>query len=80
MERETFISKNSSVTWSSTSCDHHGRHAEQNLIKMDPGPTRYAVSHANDIVSTFNLFLTPKIEKITLEMTNREGFLKYGDG
>ncbi|XP_061923076.1 uncharacterized protein LOC133662903 [Entelurus aequoreus] len=52
---------------------------EQNIIKMTPRPTRYAVSHAHDIVSTFYLFITPAIERIILEMTNLEGFHKYGD-
>ncbi|TWW71426.1 hypothetical protein D4764_17G0009090 [Takifugu flavidus] len=46
---------------------------------MTPGPTRYAVSHARDIVSTFYLFITPAIEKIILKMTNLQGFRKYGD-
>ncbi|XP_061910058.1 uncharacterized protein LOC133654077 [Entelurus aequoreus] len=46
---------------------------------MTPGPTRYAASHAHDIVSTFYLFITPAIEKIILEMTHLEGFRKYGD-
>ncbi|KAJ8393710.1 hypothetical protein AAFF_G00057630 [Aldrovandia affinis] len=53
--------------------------AEQNVMKMTPGPTRYAISHAHDIASTFYLFITPAIEKIILEMTNLEGFRKYGD-
>ncbi|TKS65943.1 PiggyBac transposable element-derived protein 4 [Collichthys lucidus] len=78
-ERETFLSKNGKITWSSAAYNQHGRHAEQNVIKMTPGPTRYAVSHAHDIVSTFYLFITPAIEKIILEMTNLEGFRKYGD-
>ncbi|XP_022609640.1 piggyBac transposable element-derived protein 4-like, partial [Seriola dumerili] len=77
--KETFLSKNGKITWSSAAYDQHGRHAEQNVIKMTPGPTRYAVSHAHDIVSTFYLFITPAIEKIILEMTNLEGFCKYGD-
>ncbi|XP_028260881.1 piggyBac transposable element-derived protein 4-like [Parambassis ranga] len=78
-ERETFLSKNSKITWFSEAYDQHGREAEQNVIKMTPGPTRYAVSHAHDIVSTFYLFITPAIEKIILEMTNLEGFRKNGD-
>ncbi|TWW54655.1 hypothetical protein D4764_0263720, partial [Takifugu flavidus] len=78
-ERETFLSKNGKITWSSAEYDQHGRHAEHNFIKMTPGPTRYAVSHARDIVSTFYLFITPAIEKIILKMTNLQGFRKYGD-
>ncbi|KAL6456582.1 hypothetical protein MHYP_G00351260 [Metynnis hypsauchen] len=77
--KETFLSKNGKITWSSAAYDQHGRYAEQNVIKMTPGPTRYAVSHAHDIISTFYLFITPAIEKIILEMTNLEGFRKYGD-
>lgn len=46
---------------------------------MTPGPTTYAVSHAHDMASTFYLFITPAIEKILLDMTNLEGFRKYGD-
>lgn len=78
-ESETFLSKNGKIIWSSAAYDQHGRHAEQNIVKMTPGPTRYAVSHAQDIVSTFYLFITPAIEKIILDMTNLEGFRKYGD-
>ncbi|XP_029697657.1 piggyBac transposable element-derived protein 4-like [Takifugu rubripes] len=78
-EREAFLSKNGKIIWSSTEYDQHGRHAEENVIKMTPGPTRYAVSHARDIVSSFYLFITPAIEKIILEMTNLQGFRKYGD-
>ncbi|TKS65156.1 PiggyBac transposable element-derived protein 4 [Collichthys lucidus] len=39
-ERETFLSKNGKITWSSAAYNQHGRHAEQNVIKMTPGPTR----------------------------------------
>ena len=41
---------------------------------MTPG---HAV--AQDITSTFYMFITPAIEKIILEMTNSERFRKYGD-
>lgn len=78
-ERETFLSKNGKITWSSAAYDKQGRMAAQNAMKMTPGSTRYAVSHAHDIASTFNLFITPAIKKIILEMTNLEGFRKYGD-
>ncbi|QQP53039.1 PiggyBac transposable elementderived protein 4like, partial [Caligus rogercresseyi] len=36
-ERDTFLSKNGSVTWSSTSYDHHGKHSDHYVIKMTPG-------------------------------------------
>ena len=79
MPQETFLSKNGKIAWSSASFDQHGRMAEQNVMKMTPGPTRYAVSHVHDIASAFHLFFTPAIKKIILEMTNLEGFRKYGD-
>ena len=69
-ERETFLAKNSQITWSSSPYDDQGRMAAQNVIRMTPGPTRHAVAHVQDIVSTFNLFITPAIERIVLEMTN----------
>ncbi|XP_014912949.1 piggyBac transposable element-derived protein 4-like [Poecilia latipinna] len=78
-ESEAFLSKNGQITWSSETYDQHGRHAKRYIVKMTPGPTRYAVSRVHDIVSTFYLFITPAIKKIILEMTNREGFRKFGD-
>lgn len=44
---------------------------------MTPGPTRLAISHAADILSTFQLFFPPAIKKIIIEMTNVEGFNRY---
>jgi hypothetical protein len=35
--------------------------AAQNIIRM--GPTRHAVAHAQDIASTFYMFITPATEK-----------------
>jgi hypothetical protein len=46
---------------------------------MTPGPTRHAVAHVQDSASTFYRFITPAFEKIILEMTNLQGFRKYGD-
>ncbi|XP_062310092.1 piggyBac transposable element-derived protein 4-like [Osmerus eperlanus] len=43
------------------------------------GPTAYAVSHAHDIVSAFLFFVTPQIERVILDVTNREGYLKRGE-
>ncbi|XP_051522644.1 piggyBac transposable element-derived protein 4-like [Myxocyprinus asiaticus] len=78
-ERETFLSKNSKITWSLSPYNNQGRMTAQNVIRMTPGPTRHAVAHAQDIASTFYMFITPAIEKIILEMTNLEGLCKYGD-
>lgn len=51
----------------------------QNVIRMTPGLTRHAVVHVQNIASTFNMFITPAVEKIIPEMTSLEGFHKYGD-
>ena len=38
----------------------------------------HGMSHDGDQASTFRLFITPTVENIILEMTNREGHRKYG--
>ncbi len=43
-----------------------GKLSASNIIKMVPGPTRYADSHVQDIKSAFELFITPSIESIYL--------------
>ena len=53
--------------------------ASHDVIRKTPGPTRHAVAPAQDIASTFYIFITHSIEKIILQMTNLEGFRKYGD-
>ncbi|KAK0141279.1 hypothetical protein N1851_021722 [Merluccius polli] len=73
-ERETFLSINGTIKWSSVGYHKQGRMAEHKVMEMTPGPTTQAVSHAHDIASTFYLFITPAIEKIILEMTNLRGF------
>ncbi|CAJ1059672.1 activating transcription factor 7-interacting protein 1 isoform X3, partial [Xyrichtys novacula] len=70
--------KNGTICWSSLPQGVAGRKAAENDIKMTPGPTRLAISHAADILSTFKLFLRPAIEKIAIEMTNVEGVRRYG--
>ena len=70
-ERETFLSKNSKITWSLSPYDNQGRMAAQNVIRMTPGPTRHAVAHAQDIASIFNMFITLAIEK------NQPGDVKF---
>ncbi len=50
-----------------------GKLSTANVIKMVPGPTRYAVSHIQDIKSAFELFITPSVENNILEMINLEG-------
>ncbi|XP_063049276.1 piggyBac transposable element-derived protein 4-like [Engraulis encrasicolus] len=49
----------------------------ENILRKTPGPTRYAVSRAQDIKSAFE-FVRP-IQNILLEMTNMEGRRVFGD-
>ncbi|KAG7470514.1 hypothetical protein MATL_G00114660 [Megalops atlanticus] len=51
----------------------------ENIIRMTPGPTRYATSRVDDIKSSFQLFLPESIEGIILDMTNLEGRRVFGD-
>lgn len=67
-----FSSKNGKITCSSSPYDNQGRMAAQHVIQMTPGPTRYSVSHVEDISATFHLFITPAIEK------NHPGGDKFG--
>lgn len=46
---------------------------------MVPVPTRYAVSHVEDLKSSFEIFMTPSIKNTVLRMTNLEGRCVYGD-
>ena len=75
----TLPSKNGKVLWSVSPLEQQGRLSAANVIKMVPGPTRYAVSYVQDIQSAFELFMTPSIEKTILQMTNLEGRRVYGD-
>ncbi|KAL6490863.1 hypothetical protein MHYP_G00012080 [Metynnis hypsauchen] len=53
---ETFQSKSGHLLWSSSPQDRGSRARVENIIKMTPGPTRYATFH--DIKSSFQLFFT----------------------
>ncbi|XP_062409077.1 piggyBac transposable element-derived protein 4-like [Sardina pilchardus] len=75
----TLLSKNKTLTWSVSPPVQQGRLGAANVIRMIPGPTRYAVSRVQDIKSTFELFITPAIQNIILQMTNLEGSRVYGD-
>ncbi|XP_027132677.1 piggyBac transposable element-derived protein 4, partial [Larimichthys crocea] len=70
------------ITWSSAPYQtiplQQQQQRQQQQQPWPPGPTVYAASNVRDIVSAFRLFLTPEIDKIILEETNREGFRKYG--
>lgn len=69
----TWASKDGNIKWSTSPHQSRGRLSSSNVIKMTPGPTRFAVTRVDDIQSAFQLFISPPIEKIILEMTNLEG-------
>lgn len=59
--------------------DSGSRVRVEKIIKMTPGPTRYATSHGDDIKSSYQLFLPESIKGIILEMTNLQGKRVFGD-
>lgn len=75
----TFQSKNGNLLWYSSPQERGGRVREENIVRMTPGPTRYAISRVDDIKSSFQLFLPESIERIVLDMTNLEGRRVFGD-
>ncbi len=70
---DTLPSKNGKLIWSRSPLELQGKLSTANVIKMVPGPTRYAVSHVRDIKSAFELFITPSVENNILEIINLEG-------
>lgn len=72
-------SKDKNIHWMLEPFPHHGRINRSNIIKHTPGPTRYATSRINNIVSAFQLFLDHTLENIILKMTNIEGRRVYSD-
>ncbi|XP_048037142.1 piggyBac transposable element-derived protein 4 isoform X1 [Megalobrama amblycephala] len=70
-----YQSKNGNIMWTSTTPSERqgSKTPARFIIKMTPGPTRFACSNAEDIKSTFELFFPDKIKKNLIEMTNLEG-------
>ncbi|KAJ3614718.1 hypothetical protein NHX12_018289 [Muraenolepis orangiensis] len=75
----TFQSKNGNLLWYSSTQDRGGRARVENIVRMTPGPTRYATSRVDDIKSSFQLFLPESIVEIIMEMTNLEGRRVFAD-
>jgi len=73
-----FTSKNGKEIWKKE-CAGAWKFAPQNVMKQQPGPTTYAAQRANSITDTFELFLTPRIVGIILNMSNQEGQRLYND-
>ncbi len=64
-----FQSKNGALHWSSFPPSD-----KQCMLgaERERSPTRYAMSHVDCVKSTFELFLQELIERIVLELTNKE--------
>lgn len=73
-----FIAKNQMV-WSANPLQQPIGTSAQNIISVKPGPTRFATSRCNDILSAFLCFLPPSIERIIVENTNIYGKVKFDD-
>ncbi|XP_008423828.1 piggyBac transposable element-derived protein 4-like [Poecilia reticulata] len=69
----TLTSKDGQIKWSTSPHQSRARLSSSNVIKMTPGPTSFALSRVDDIESAFQLFISPPMEKIILDMTNLEG-------
>lgn len=74
---EIWLSKNGEIEWSS--CPRHEPRRAANVIRMQPGPTRMAVTRVQDIKSSFELFIPDSIQKIILDGTNLEGTRVFGE-
>ncbi|XP_041792004.1 piggyBac transposable element-derived protein 4-like [Chelmon rostratus] len=74
-----FQSKNGNVVWSSIPPTDRRRMLGAERERSPRGPTRYAISRADSIKSTFHLFMSEEIEEVVLQMTNKEGRRVYGD-
>ena len=75
----TFRSKNGNLFWSSSPPENQGRLSAENVIRMTPGPTKYAVSRFDDVKFCFELFLTDSIKNIEVNMTKLKGKQIYKD-
>lgn len=72
-----FIAKNN-MEWSATPLPQSIRTVAENIITTQAGPTRFAVSRCDDMLSAFLLFFPPPIERIVIENTNKHGRIKFG--
>ena len=50
-----------------------------NVIRIQPGSTRMAITHVQDIMSSFELFIPDTIPNISLHCTNLEGRCVFGE-
>ncbi|KAJ7984140.1 hypothetical protein DPEC_G00364240 [Dallia pectoralis] len=76
---EIYLSKNGKIAWSSVPCRVRQGSTPGGRHEAVAGPTAQAAAGACDISSAFSLFITPRVEAIVLEATNREGSRRHGD-
>ncbi|XP_037553572.1 piggyBac transposable element-derived protein 4-like [Nematolebias whitei] len=76
---ETYKSKKGNITWSAIPPVSHGREAAENVMKMTPGITRFALTRVSDIKTCFDLFMPLSLKKVIIAMTNLEGKKVHGD-
>lgn len=80
MQTKCICQKNGNIVWNSTPpLQRPERASASRIIKLTPGPTRYAYSRVDDMKSAFLLFFPTSIQNILIEMTNLEGKRVYGD-
>ena len=72
-DRDNVQSRERKITWSAEPFPQHGRTSSANIIKLTPGPTRYAISRIDDIRSSFQVIMNNNLSDIVLKMTNIEG-------
>ncbi|CAM4571666.1 unnamed protein product [Leuciscus chuanchicus] len=76
----TYASKNGEIVWTAAGpTQTPGRAPAEHVMKMTPGPTRYACSRVDNIRSAFELFFPEETQKTLIDMTNLEGKRVYGE-
>lgn len=63
-QQEVFVSRNGKMAWSKIPYETKGLTQAQNIIRMTPGPARFAVSHVQDIKIAFEPFIPQSIQTI----------------
>ncbi|XP_027020195.2 M-phase phosphoprotein 8 isoform X2 [Tachysurus fulvidraco] len=76
---DIFQSKDGNILWSPIPQSNRRNIFGAAQERSPRGPTKYAITHAVSIKSTFELFISEEIQKIVLVMTNKEGCRVYGD-
>ena len=76
----TFMSKNKSIVWQTQPLHQAtGRRSEANVMRTNPGPTRYALRNVDSPISAFQLFMRQEIIGEVQRWTNKEGQIVYAE-